>query len=524
VSGRPTLLVRLNPGPGEADPDFDATIGIEELSRLAKRPGALLSAMALRQKVTGRLTDLRAMPKPLLVGTVLRLISAGPVRLEDREGRMAELGWGGVARNLGGYFSDRSAFGRLVMRIARDLDALDALPAPGHDIPAGPVTYLKPDLWLGSKIGGAVAHSAGIVNALEKAGRSPLFAAFEANPIIDEGISQAIVPPPSRFWNISEAPMMAANAAIAEAWPQITANAPSVLYARVSAFHYSSSLLARRASLPVVLEYNGSEPWIARNWGAPFRHEALARRIEDAVLRSATRIAVVSEPLREELLSRGIEEARIVVQPNAVDPERFNPGIDGSAVKRALGFEGARCVFGFIGSFGRWHGIAPMIEAFAEFSARSADDVRLVVIGDGAGRAAGEDYARELGAGDRIVFTGAVAQTQAPACLAACDVLLAPHINNPDGSMFFGSPTKLFEYMAMGRAIVASRLGQIAEILEDERTALLVPPGDVTALAAAMERIAADGPLRERLGAAARQAAVERHDWRTAVERIFSPA
>jgi glycosyltransferase involved in cell wall biosynthesis len=97
--------------------------------------------------------------------------------------------------------------------------------------------------------------------------------------------------------------------------------------------------------------------------------------------------------------------------------------------------------------------------------------------------------------------------------LDASDILVSPHVPMPDGSRFFGSPTKLFEYMAMGKAIVASRLDQLAEVLEHERTALLVAPGNAEELAQAIRRLALNPAERESLGAAARQAAVEHHDW-----------
>jgi len=97
-------------------------------------------------------------------------------------------------------------------------------------------------------------------------------------------------------------------------------------------------------------------------------------------------------------------------------------------------------------------------------------------------------------------------------------------VDNPDGTRFFGSPTKLFEYMAMGRGIVASRLEQIGDVLEDGATALLVPPGDDAALARAVVRLVDDAALRARLGAAARERALERHTWtanvRGVVERL----
>ena len=91
----------------------------------------------------------------------------------------------------------------------------------------------------------------------------------------------------------------------------------------------------------------------------------------------------------------------------------------------------------------------------------------------------------------------------------------------PDNHPFFGSPTKLFEYMAMGKAIAASALDQIAEVLEHGRTALLVAPGDSVELAAAIRRLAGDPPLRAELGRNARAAALARHTWRQNAARVL---
>ena len=97
---------------------------------------------------------------------------------------------------------------------------------------------------------------------------------------------------------------------------------------------------------------------------------------------------------------------------------------------------------------------------------------------------------------------------------------MSPHVANPDGSTFFGSPTKLFEYMAAGRGIVASRLEQIAEVLEDGRTALLAEPGDPASLAQALLQMARDTRLREDLGRAAREEVLRRYSWKEHTRRI----
>jgi glycosyltransferase involved in cell wall biosynthesis len=92
----------------------------------------------------------------------------------------------------------------------------------------------------------------------------------------------------------------------------------------------------------------------------------------------------------------------------------------------------------------------------------------------------------------------------------------------PGGTPFFGSPTKLFEYIAMGKSIAASALDQIGEVLEHGRTALLVKPGDPGELVEAIKRLAADERLRIELGRKARETALERHTWRQNARRVLA--
>ena len=92
---------------------------------------------------------------------------------------------------------------------------------------------------------------------------------------------------------------------------------------------------------------------------------------------------------------------------------------------------------------------------------------------------------------------------------------------NPDGTPFFGSPTKLFEYMAMGKGIVASDLDQVGEILEHGRAAQMTVPGSVDSLVEGLRVLIEDPARRDALGAEARRLAVERHSWREHTRRII---
>ena len=245
----------------------------------------------------------------------------------------------------------------------------------------------------------------------------------------------------------------------------------------------------------------------------------LLERFERLNLEAAARIFVVSEVERQNLLRANIPDEKLIVNPNGVDTETFRPNIGGSDARRELGLSEHETVAGFVGTFGPWHGVLTLAQAIASMP----DDpkVRFLLIGAGRFRDEVEQIIRDAGKERQVIFAGHVDHRRVPALLDACDILLSPHVPLEDGSDFFGSPTKLFEYMAMGKGIVASRLGQIGDVLVDEETALLVEPGNVSELTNAILRLASSAELRASLGAAARAAAVERHTWKQNAQRVI---
>ena len=94
--------------------------------------------------------------------------------------------------------------------------------------------------------------------------------------------------------------------------------------------------LAKQFAIPFVLEYNGSEIWINRHWGQALRYEQLSSQIELLNLQGADVIVVVSDALKAELISRGIDAKKILVNPNGVDSQRYSPEIDSSALRQQL--------------------------------------------------------------------------------------------------------------------------------------------------------------------------------------------
>lgn len=403
-----------------------------------------------------------------------------------------------------------------------------------HQLPAGPqrILYLKNNLWFGLRAGGSVGHVAGVINGLVELGHEVRFVSPEEPKYLASAVRAEKVPLFLHYALPSEANMFRLQeSAVQTALALARDFRPTLIYQRLSLGDWSGVAVAQALRLPLIVEYNGSELWVAKNWGGNVRYAAEMEAAEDAMLHCADLVFTISEPLQEELLKRGLGSSRVAWYPNCVDPNLYTPALipapARTAARQRVGAEGDEYVIMFVGTFGLWHGA----EVFARAAVQLCMDeawsrqakVRFAFVGDGKTRAQCEEIIRsEPGAAARTVFTGLVPQHEAPAYLAAADAFVASHVPNADGSKFFGSPTKLFEYMAMERPIVASSLDQIAEVLEDGRTAVLVRPGDAGALASGLRRVTDDREMGKLLGTAARKEALEKFTWTRHVREILS--
>jgi len=438
--------------------------------------------------------------------------------LRDKQGREEPLGWLPLATRQAPEFVAGSCMA--LATLARMRATAEALcrsrrrPAarPWLRRPAS-LLYVRSDLWRGLKAGGSVGHIAGMAKAFHRAGLEVSFLAADPPAGIDrEAMPVHLVPPPPLLRISRSAARFEHSFRLARHGGEaFGADPPGLIYHRFDEGSVAGILLSRALGVPLILEYNGSGVWIAEHWDRPLPHRRTFVAIERANLRQAHLIVTVSKVLREELLAKGVESHRILVCPNGVDADRFHPGRDGAPVRHRLGLEG-RTVVGFLGTFGPWHGATTLARA-ARTVLEEHPSAAFLFLGDGPERAQAQEILQREPGRSRCLFPGLVPQEEAADYLAACDLLVSPHVPNPDGSRFFGSPTKLFEYMAMGKGIVASRLEQIGEVLQDGESALLVPPGDAASLATALGRLFRDPALSARLGAAARAAAVGRHTW-----------
>lgn len=286
---------------------------------------------------------------------------------------------------------------------------------------------------------------------------------------------------------------------------------PDAIYERYSLMSTAGIDLARALDIPLILEVNAplaSEAETHRGLGLGHT----VRETEQYIFQSADHIVTVSNRLRVWLIERGIDSDRISVTPNRVDVARFQAG------ERSVS---NRPVVGFAGTLKPWHGTETLVRAIAALAHRrgAASTPNLLIVGDGPQRALLERVARENGIEELVQFTGLVDHADMPARICDMDIAVAPYEPQSD---FYFSPLKLFEYMAAGRAIVASDIGQIPEIIDHGRNGLLAPPGDITAMAQSIARLLDDPALARTLGQQARADAVARYGWEHNVAIVTS--
>jgi glycosyltransferase involved in cell wall biosynthesis len=380
------------------------------------------------------------------------------------------------------------------------------------------VVYLRSTPGPGTQAGGAASHIKGVVEGLEALGVEVQIISNDLIAGMNHSEDRFTVIPPQPGGNTRALFDIHNNLVFTRgAVPLIEQADPDFIYQRYARFSWAGVVAANRTKRPLFLEYNGSEVWVGRHWDRVGSLDLL-ERYERLNLDAAARIFVVSDVERRNLEARGVAADKIVVNPNGVDVERFRPGVGGADVRRELGIRDDKVVAGFVGTFGPWHGVEKLAEAIKLIP---NERVRFLLVGSGSLHVEVEKRLEAEVASGRVIFTGAVGHERVPGLLDACDILVAPHVPLADGSEFFGSPTKIFEYMAMGKGIVASRLGQIGEVLVNEETALMVEPGDVGELMSAIMRLVESEDLRRSLGSKAREVAEREHTWTHNARRVL---
>lgn len=285
-----------------------------------------------------------------------------------------------------------------------------------------------------------------------------------------------------------------------------------MVYERYSLWSFAGMKHASENEIPGLLEVNA--PLIEEQ--ASHRDlidHAGAVRAAERTFGKASALLPVSNEVAGYLRGWPMARGRIHATPNGVDAGRFPEDLAPSLPSDAF-------TVGFVGTLKPWHGLPALIDAF-EILHGGDPDVRLLVVGDGPGRDDMERSLAERGLSGSFHFTGAVGPEEVPGLLASMDAATAPY---PMQSQFYFSPLKVYEYMAAGLPVVASRIGQLDGLISDGEDGILTSPGSPLALADALDRLRGDASLRARLGKEARKTVMRDHTWDAVAARIMDLA
>jgi glycosyltransferase involved in cell wall biosynthesis len=278
----------------------------------------------------------------------------------------------------------------------------------------------------------------------------------------------------------------------------------------------TAALVAGALGLPLVVSLHGSDIYLAE------RHWALVGATGLA-FHCAAGVTACSSDLNLRGIRLGAPAARSTVVPYGVNPQQFRPDPAARAQVRAelAMADDEQLVFG-LGRLVAKKGFGVLIEAWPQVLAQQPRAL-LVIGGYGDLRTQLEQQAAALGVAGRVRFVGTLDRSRAAAYIAAADVFALPIVTEGVD----GLPNTLLEAMGSGRAVVASRVAGVPDVIDDGAHGLIVPERQPAPLAAAIGRLLADRPLAERLGAAARERIMGELTWaQTAArfERVFEQA
>ena len=280
---------------------------------------------------------------------------------------------------------------------------------------------------------------------------------------------------------------------------------PDFIYDRYVSYNYSAVGTGRRHNIPVILEVNAPYADEKQTFDEKLFFKNLASQSERKICRDATIVIVVSTPLKEILISKGIPEQQIVVMPNGADPDVFHPSIDGTSVRQRYNLQG-KIVIGFTGILRPWHGIDLLVDAFGNIL-DGREDLHFLIVGDGPIRSELERDIAAKGLSQHIAITGRQSHDVVSTFVAAMDITVSPRATP------YASPMKILEYMAMGKTVVAPDTSNIRDIISHGKDGILFQAEEVGSLTKALNEVVNDSELRMELGKNARKKIEDERTW-----------
>lgn len=295
---------------------------------------------------------------------------------------------------------------------------------------------------------------------------------------------------------------------------QVARIAPDVIVERYSFFNRTGMWLAESFGLPLVLD-DISPTWEEEVY---FKRalKGLAHRIQMQVFQRADGLVAVSTPIKTHLVSLGVPQEKIRLIHNGADCERFSPVIDGRSIRKKYDLAD-ELVVGFVGGFLPWQGVETLLDVALDL-VEPAHNIHFMLVGPAHHWSSlGDSLQRKMEQANEsglVIFTGAVPHQDVPHYLAAMDIVTVPDFNE------YGNPIKIFEYMAMGKPLIAPRVPSIAEIVTHGQDGWLMERSSPGNLLAAILELERNWELRVQIGARAREKALQKFTWQRSAHQL----
>jgi len=274
---------------------------------------------------------------------------------------------------------------------------------------------------------------------------------------------------------------------------------PDVILETHIAFSLAGKIASEVTGIPLVLDDCSPAHEEEQQYGVGLRNDALS--IHRMVTNQAGLIVAVNQTMHDLLTSDGVKPEKILILENGIDDSVFHPGIDGSDLRNKHQIPSDEIVIVFVGSFQPYHKVDLLLDAFNRI--KNDANVHLLLVGDGRTLQQCAALVKSLRIESQVTFTGRVPYSQVPHYLAAGDIAVMPATND------YGNPMKVYEYMALGKVVVAPDQSTIREIGTHGQDCYLFVPEDISSLAGALRVLVSDQGLRNRLSVAAAKKAVK---------------
>lgn len=295
---------------------------------------------------------------------------------------------------------------------------------------------------------------------------------------------------------------------------RVNVGRPDFIYERFTWYRTSGCKTARKLGIPYIVEVHG--PPEGRSFTQRLNFHRLNKQALKYVTKGADSVVVVSSSLREYLIGLGTDEERIIVLPNAVDPQVFGEFGKRDKIRSQLKIND-EIIVGFVGTMKNYHGI-DLCPLLCQIVKKEIPNIKFLLVGSFGSEKNLNTFKNLLRANhveEYFLLVGGIPLLQVPGYIEAMDICLVPDSNR------FGSPIKLFEYGALSKPTVSPSYGPIEEIIKDGVNGLLFEPYKITDMAKKVIKLAKNKDLARRLGYQLYQDILNNHTWTENAQRIM---